>query len=266
MKLLDLSVLLFTPIFITACVSSPLSGSQTVSASATSNAAHLSNAAVSNPSEPQPPTPKIIVVVNPTLIDPEAEIETSITEVISQFPPAENTAVQVATLPWLRIPMHYEVLLGQHQIWNEVGNVLALNLAKAAFKDATTLELNSTEGLLPQQLISYSGSDGEYYSAQIQSIENKTLSLNTLLQESISASANTWNFYSNGSHPNTYGYQAIADYAVRFLDKKQLNEGTHVLLGDSWFDDGSILERLKVHLPIASFIKSGIGGSTSVAF
>jgi len=116
---------------------------------------------------------------------------------------------------------------------------------------------------LPQQLISYYGANGQYYRAQIQNIEGNKLLLTTPLEQNISAGANAWNFYSDGSHPNYRGYYMIADFAVRLLGKDKLNEGVHVLLGDSWFDDGSMFERLKQNLPAATLFNKGIGGHTA---
>ena len=185
------------------------------------------------------------------------------TEASSTNLAAASLASQAEVLPWLRVPMHYDVLLGQPHIWNETGGILALGLSRTAPAGSTSLALNSTDSLLPQQLIAYYGADGEYYSAQIQSISNKTIYLSTPLKQTITAGSNVWNFYSNGSHPNNRGYNVIADYAVRLLRKGRLNEGVHVLLGDSWFGEGSIYERLKLHLPSATIVNKGIGGNTS---
>ena len=206
----------------------------------------------------------------PPVSSPAASTETSVESVSNpavteaQEPETEApTAAQEEILPWLRIPMHYEVLLGRSQVWGEVEGTLSLNLAKAALSGSSTLEFNSTSSLIPLQLISYYGSDGEYYSSQIQSIDNKEVLLTTPLKQNVSAGPNAWNFYDNGSHPNASGYNVIADYAVRFLGKDKLNEGIHVFLGDSWFDEGVILDRLKTHLPAASIINKGVGGNTS---
>lgn len=44
---------------------------------------------------------------------------------------------------------------------------------------------------------------------------------------------------------------------------KTLDRGTHVLLGDSWFAQTGIFERLQVRLPNATIINSGVGGNRS---
>ena len=216
---------------------------------------------------PTETTPTTSEPTAPTTVLPETNTEETSTSppITTTEPEAEETpAAQVEILPWLRVPMHYEVLLGRSQIWGEAEGILPLNLAVPALADSSTLELNSTNNLLPLQLISYFGSDGEYYSAQIQSIQDNQVLLTTPLKQNVSTGSNAWNFYDNGSHPNPHGYNVIADYAVRFLGKDKLNEGVHVLLGDSWFDDGGIFERLKTQLPAASIIKKGIGGDTTI--
>ena len=197
-----------------------------------------------------------IPVVTPTPIEePSTETTTAPEEVAP--------AAQAEILPWLRVPMHYEVLLGQPHIWNEPEAVFGLTLAKSALQDSKILELSSAQNLVAHQLISYLGSNGEYYSNQIQSIEGNTLLLTTPLKQNVSEGANAWNFYHNGSHPNSRGYYALADFAVRMLGKDQLNEGIHVLLGDSWFAEGSISTRLSEILPATTIVNKGIGGQTS---
>ena len=192
------------------------------------------------------------------------EAETPLNNETAATPSEEVTpAAQVEILPWLRIPMHYEVLLGQPHIWNETGSIFGLTLAKSALKGSTTLELNSTENLIVHQLISYLSSNGEYYSNQIKSIEGNSLILANPLEQNVLEGANAWNFYYNGSHPNSSGYYAVADFAIRLLGKDKLNEGIHVLLGDSWFAEGSISNRLSESLPAATVINKGIGGNTT---
>ena len=302
MKLISFFTTAFAAMLLTACVSESGSNQPSQSTTSTSNEMTNQSAESPEVLQPTPENnvipPVITTPITPaTPLAPEdqSNIEDTTTSIAepesttSETPetPEENTpsttetattppesttteqntdeapAEQAEILPWLRIPMHYEVLLGQPQIWGEAGGTLALNLSQPALAETTTINLESTANLLPQQLISYVGDDGEYYRAQIQSIEGTQILLSTPLKQNISAGANLWNFYDDGSHPNDRGYRVIADYAVRFLDKEQLNEGVHVFLGDSWFEDGVIADRLKTHLPAASFINKGIGGNTS---
>lgn len=266
MKLLTLPIFAFAAVLLTACISDSSPEQEVMSPA--QNSSMTQNESM----PPSTPAPAVDNTTNNTTETPTTD-ETIITtpeETTAESPDSavatieeEPPAAQVEILPWLRVPIHYEVLFGQSHIWGESGATQPLYLATSALAESMTMELNSVDNLLPQQLISYLGVDGEYYTAQIQSIEGKSLLLATPLKQNISAGANAWNFYSDGSHPNSHGYYAIADYAIRYLGKDKLNEGVHVLLGDSWFDEDSIFERLKQHLPDASIFNKGIGGHTA---
>jgi lysophospholipase L1-like esterase len=159
--------------------------------------------------------------------------------------------------------MHYKILLGQPQIWNERQGTLALNLREYASKGSSTLKLTSSASLVRQQLISYRGRDGQYYSAQVQSISNNNVQLSTPLQQDVFAGGNAWDFYDDGSHPTWVGSRVIADFSIRYLGYNRLNQGKHVLLGDSWFSRQSVFLRLKERLPAANIINKGVGGHTA---
>ena len=175
-------------------------------------------------------------------------------------PPASSNANNASVL---RLSMHYSLLLGQAHLYNESGGVKGISLSQNASAGASSIKVYSTNGLVKQQLITYRGRNGQYYTAQIQSIQNKTLRLATPLKQAVAAGGNAWNFYNDGSHPNWVGSFAIADFAVRRLGYNRLNQGKHVLLGDSWFSQNSVFERLKNRLPRASISNKGNGGNTS---
>ena len=182
---------------------------------------------------------------------------TPITPTVSPSTPSDPTG-QAA---WYRIPMHYNILLGQSHVWNEQIGTVNLKLSDYASAGSSTLKLSSTAGLVAQQLITYRGIDGLYYSGQIQSINGNNLQLSTNLQQDVYAGENAWNFYDDGSHPNWAGAYAIADFSVGFLGWDLLNNGKHVLLGDSWFSRQSLFQRLKERLPNANVINQGVGGN-----
>ena len=266
MKYLSLQMIALCAVLITGCVSDSMSDTSGTSTTAVSGTTSTSTSTTPEPTTQSSETetgntttPTTVTPTTPTE-DPEPPAETEPTD-----PPETNEpiAAQPETLPWLRVPMHYGVLYGQYQIWNEQGGTVNLQVAAPAAAESNSLELASDINLLEQQLITYRGDNGEYYSAQIQSINNKTINLTTPLKQAVSVGGNAWNFYDNGSHPNTISYQAIADFAARQLDLNSLNNGVHVLLGDSWFDDGSFMQRMQFHLPLASFVNKGIGGNTS---
>lgn len=181
----------------------------------------------------------------------------------------DDSSVSTPTTPpagadnWYRVHMHYGALLGQPHEWGESGGYLSLFLSENAYEGAYTMRLDSTYSLLPNQLLTYRGSDGQHYTTSIQSIDGNTVNLKTALKKNVWYGENAWNFYENPSHPNYRGYIAIADYAMQSLGHSNLNYGTHALLGDSWFSSGTIRDRLQNTLTNARFINLGIGGNTS---
>lgn len=159
--------------------------------------------------------------------------------------------------------MHYRLLLGQPHLWTEVGGTQVLNLRSYASAGSYSMSLNSTAGLIQGQLITYRSRDDQYFTAQIQSISNNVLRLTAALQQDVFAGANAWNFYRDGSHPNWAGANAIADFSIRRLGWSRLNQGKHVLFGDSWFSQNGIYQRLMQRLPAANFSNKGMGGNTA---
>ncbi|PWQ99818.1 SGNH/GDSL hydrolase family protein [Leucothrix pacifica] len=169
----------------------------------------------------------------------------------------------VTEASWHRVYMHYGLLKGQPHEWGESGGYLSLRLAENAYEGAYSMRLDSTSGLLAKQLLTYRGSDNDYYTVTIQSISGNTVNLSTPLEKNVWYGESVWNFYENPSHPNYRGYQSIADYAVRSLGRGLLNYGTHALLGDSWFSTGTVRDRLQEKLSNTTMINLGIGGNTS---
>lgn len=203
---------------------------------------------------------------------PEASPATSSSSTPSSSDPAPSTQTEPSTpaetpeanaADWHRVYMHYGLLKGQPHEWGESGGYMSLRLAENANEGAYSMRLDSTSGLLANQLITYRGSNSEYYTIAIQSISGNTLRFATPLKKNVWYGENAWNFYDNPSHPNYRGYQSIADYAVRALGLGALNYGKHALLGDSWFSTGTVRDRLQERLSNASMINLGIGGNTS---
>ena len=177
----------------------------------------------------------------------------------------DYSAAGIDTYPTSFAPLslHDDLLFRQYSIWQEVGGTLSMTLASFAGTGATQLQVSNAYNLIDNQLITYLASNGEYYTAQVASTNGQTITLKTGLKAPIAAGQNVWNFYENGSHPNEYGYRAIADFAIREVGISNLNTGRHVLIGDSWFDSPGVGERLNVRLTNATIINKGIGGSTS---
>jgi len=161
------------------------------------------------------------------------------------------------------VDMHYGLLYGQSHIWEETGGYLPLNVSSNAYTGSKVIALSNTTGLLESQLITYRGSDSQYYTAQIQIINENQITLTTALAADVWTGETAWNFYDDPSHPNYRGSQAIADYAIRRVGAGNLNFGKHVLFGDSWFSHGTIRDRLDEQLSNAQIINLGVGGRTS---
>ncbi len=167
------------------------------------------------------------------------------------------------------VKMHNELLNNQSIIWGERGSysdaVQSLNIRAQASKGSSVLKVTSTDELLVNQLLVYQSTNGKYYIAQIRSMpDSRTINLTEPLEEAVTTGAKAWNFYANTSHPNRYGYRAIADFMVQSQNMGANTTGRHVLLGDSWFGQTTDLEnRLNQRLPSATIINMGIGGNTT---
>jgi len=163
------------------------------------------------------------------------------------------------------ISLHYGLMQGQSVIWEESGGVQEMTLSEAASEGSTTLLMSETYQLLNNQLISYLSDNGEYYTAQVATSDGASITLTKPLEASIAQGQNLWNFYGDDSHPNLFGFRAVADFAIREMGIASLNSGKHVLLGDSWFDKpGFYLEgRLAQRLSGATIVNKGVGGHTS---
>jgi len=169
------------------------------------------------------------------------------------------------------VKMHYDLLNNRGIVWGEVGSqepyheaIQTLNIRRTANKGTTLLKVSSITGLLNNQLIVYRATNGQYYVNQIKSLlSNNRISLVKPLAAKVAKGKNSWNFYANPSHPNRYGYKAIADFSFRNLDMGSNTTGTHVLIGDSWFDNGGVTtQRFQQKLSQASIVNVGIGGET----
>ena len=168
-----------------------------------------------------------------------------------------------ASVKFSHVKMHYSLLKNQPFVWGETENIHNISLTNFSAKGSTTLDVANSTSLLKNQLIVYLSTDGSYYISKIQSLPNaQQIIVSAPLEGAISAGNNAWNFYANSSHANTHGFKAIADFAVKSLGFGAQTGGKHVLLGDSWFDEGSIYNRLSQKLTGATLINKGIGGNT----
>ena len=163
----------------------------------------------------------------------------------------------------VHIPMHIDFLKSQRFVWGEPGGIQSMKVTQSASAGSSQLKVNGGFTLKNDQLISYLSTDGQYYTVAISEAQGNTINLRTALPAPIAQWAEVWNFYRDGSHPNTIGFRSLTDFALRSNDVSALNSGKHIMLGDSWFSSEGIYQRLKEKLGNASITNLGIGGSTS---
>jgi len=171
--------------------------------------------------------------------------------------------------PFVRVQLNYGLLSGTPFITGELGGIDTLTVTADAAEGAKTLKLDSTVRLKPGQLITYIGSNRHNRVAKIGEVgaDQVTITSGRGLEKAIKAGDKISNFYNDPTHPNVNGYKAVADFGYRSALPIAPNL-THALLGDSWFDkndtSGAVEfeNQLKVRLPGATIINSGIGGST----
>jgi len=180
----------------------------------------------------------------------------------------------------VRLAMHFDLLketafLTTEDPSNEPGDALPVapipyTLAKAAVSGDNAIELTDASTVVEGQLLAYKNADQGLNVVKVASISGNIVSLAgdtaeqlEALFETIPEGQNLWNFYEDYTHPNEFGYQAIADYAVNTINAAGVDaSGTHVFLGDSWFGDQSLVDRVQARVPSATVINKGIGGNT----
>lgn len=116
-------------------------------------------------------------------------------------------------------------------------------------------------GKLKSKLITYIGKDGGYRSNVVERINGNMVLLCYPLESDIDAGTNLFRFYAGESHLSKQGYYTLVDRSLEQMAFMSLNSGTHILLGDSWFDNPSFRDRLMIHLTNAVIIESGNPGN-----
>jgi len=171
--------------------------------------------------------------------------------------------------PFVRVQLHYGLLNDTPYIAGELGGNDSLIVTKDAAQNATRLKLDSTVSLIPGQLITYEGINGNIRVAKIGEVldDQVTIISGQGLETEIAAGSKISNFYNDPTHPNINGYKAMADFGIRSTLSIISNQ-THVLLGDSWFDASEpsgaseFAQRLSLRLPGSAILNEGIGGNT----
>lgn len=184
---------------------------------------------------------------------------------------AEVKVTVTGSTRFSHVQMHYGLLNNQAMIWGEIGSappytsaIRNIILSNVAAKGDSQLKIQNNAGLVKNQLITYLATNGEYYVGQVKKLINTdTIELVKPLEAAIASGNKAWNFYGNPSHPNKYGYRAIADFTIRSFNLGTNTQGKHLLLGDSWFDNDHFSAHISQKLPNATIINKGIGGHTT---
>ena len=160
------------------------------------------------------------------------------------------------------VPIHEGVLRGEPYQVLEAGIETMAVLTAPAFIGDISVSASPTAGYVPGQLLTYTSSAGESFSAIVDSVSADTISFKDQIEADIEAGGSIYNFYFNPRHPNRFGYKAIADFAARELGVWDQAGKVHVLFGDSWLSNGVIRDRFAVLWPTETFINSGVIGDT----
>lgn len=119
------------------------------------------------------------------------------------------------------VDMHYGALLGCGFTSGESGGVRSLNVTVAASAGDKTITVTNTTDFIADQLISIRSSDGTFIPAIIKSTAGGFLTLRDKLTKNVDTGINVYNFYNDQYHPNEYGFNAIADYAINTANQSQ---------------------------------------------
>lgn len=162
------------------------------------------------------------------------------------------------------VPMHYGLIKGEPMTKGENKGVTEFTLARNVKKGEKQVKITEANKLHSSELIVYKSTLGNYHVAQIKKITGTTVELIKPLKEGINAGKTIWNFYDDSSHPNRRGFKAIVDFALAQLNTDKFPNKVHAFIGDSWFDNSTVVPRFTKKLNASKIINEGVGGRTSV--
>ncbi len=133
----------------------------------------------------------------------------------------QNEAASVNSVRPLLVDMHFKTLCGTGIVAGESGGVQQTTVTTSKNAGDFSLDFSNSDGFHLGQLITYVGSNGEFYTVKIARIVGNTVVPDRPLPAAISVGAAVYSVYANFSHPNEFGYRAIADDALRQLSAEQ---------------------------------------------
>ncbi len=174
----------------------------------------------------------------------------------------DNAVKQKINLDFSVIPMHYGLLNAEPWTWGEAKGLIEYEVSSDVSAGDDQITLNG-HVLHESELFVYLSYSGKYHVAQVKSKDDNTYHLEDQIRGGISAGPNVWNFYENGSHPNTAGHKAIADFAIEHLNTANIENKKHVFIGDSWFAEGTFIDRFSSQIAGSHVINKAVHGRTS---
>lgn len=117
------------------------------------------------------------------------------------------------------IDLHFTTLQGVGWTNSEPGLIVEKTVTGST---VNTITVDSATGLYSGQLISYFATDGQYYTCVIKLIGTVTLTMSAPLPKEVAVGSKLYNFYRDDAHGNKYGFNAVADDALRQLTSNRL--------------------------------------------
>lgn len=120
------------------------------------------------------------------------------------------------------IDMHFGTLAGQG--WNpaEVGGNQSTTTTAAVAQNVVDIPVTNAGIFAVDQLICFTATNGQLYSAIIRSKSGNTIRIDRQLPVSLASGAGVYGFYRDDAHPNIKGAATIVDDAMRQLSSQLL--------------------------------------------
>ncbi|MCO8261469.1 GDSL-type esterase/lipase family protein [Pseudomonas asiatica] len=122
------------------------------------------------------------------------------------------------------VDLHYATQCGVGWSASDPGGIVSTATTAAAAQNTTALPVASSASFFVEQIICWLASDGQYYTGVIKAIEaGPVLRIDRQLRVAVASGAPVYNFNRDDAHANTYGFNAIADEALRQLGTKRIS-------------------------------------------
>jgi len=158
-----------------------------------------------------------------------SSIESEISALTQQVTPVPGLAQLSkrqyrSTLTPAVIDMHFGTLAGQG--WNpaEVGGDQSTTTTAAVAQNEVDIPVANAGIFAVDQLICFTATDGQLYSAILRSKNGNTIRIDRQLPVSLASGAGVYGFYRDDAHPNIKGAATIVDDAMRQLSSQLLYE------------------------------------------